>query len=217
MVVEIRRRAFHRRRAGSSGYGLGVARDAASWERLRLSTDRLCLRTPTRADAAALSALFADAEVMHGLGKRAVSDLEEVVSMIEDGLRGWKTDGVGPFVLETAAAGRLVVGLAGLMIYDTRGWTPSTWADAGRHAQPELGWALARPHWGHGYATEAAAAIRDWAFAPRAVERLVSLITPDNGRSQRVAERLGATPAETITPSDSKRTAVVWRYHPPAA
>jgi len=181
-----------------------------------MTTDRLCLRTPIPADADALYALYADAEVMHGLGKRPVSALQEVGAMIDDGLAGWRTDGVGPFVLETTDAGRQVVGLAGLMIYDTRGWTPSTWSDAGGHAQPELGWALARPHWGHGYATEAAAAIRDWAFASRAVERLVSLITPDNGRSRRVAERLGATPAETVTPTDSKRTAVVWRHHPAA-
>ena len=171
---------------------------------------------PTPADVEALYDLFADAEVMHGLGKEPVSALGEARAMIDDGIREWSTEGLGPFILETTAAGRQVVGIAGLMIFDTRGWTPSTWADAGFHAQPELGWALARSHWGHGYATEAAAGIRDWAYAARAVERLVSLITPDNGRSQRVAERLGATPAETITPSDSKRTAVVWRY-PPAA
>jgi RimJ/RimL family protein N-acetyltransferase len=102
------------------------------------------------------------------------------------------------------------------MIFDTRGWTPSTRADAGSHAQLELGWALIREHWGHGYATEAASAIRDWAHESRTDDRLVSLITPDNVRSQRVAERLGAVPAETVTPSDSGRTAVVWRY-PPAA
>jgi RimJ/RimL family protein N-acetyltransferase len=81
-----------------------VAHDARSWERLRLSTDRLCLRTPTSADADALYGLFADAEVMHGLGRRPVSDLGEVGAMIDDGLRGWSTDGVGPFVLETEAA-----------------------------------------------------------------------------------------------------------------
>ena len=46
------------------------------------------------------------------------------------------------------------------MIFDTRGWTPSTWTSAGTHAQPELGWALMRTDWGCGYATEAAAAIR---------------------------------------------------------
>jgi RimJ/RimL family protein N-acetyltransferase len=193
-----------------------VARDASPWERLRLSTDRLCLRTPTPEDVEALYGLFADPEVMDGLGKDPASALEEARAMIGDGIGGWRTDGIGPFILETATADRRVVGQAGLMIYDMRGWTPSTWANAGSHAQPELGWALMRTDWGHGYATEAAAAIRDWAYACRAIERLVSLISPDNVRSQRVAERLDAIPAETVVPSDSGRTAVVWRY-PPAA
>jgi len=73
---------------------------------------------------------------------------------------------------------------------------------------PELGWALAREHWGHGYATEAAAAVRDW-FGGSGV---VSLIAPDNLRSQRVAGRLGAVPTESVTLSDSSE-AVVW-LHP---
>jgi RimJ/RimL family protein N-acetyltransferase len=193
-----------------------VADDASPWERLHLSTDRLCLRTPTPEDAEALYDLFADAEVMDALGKEPVSALEEARAMIDDGIGDWRTDGIGPFTLETATADRRVVGQAGLMIYDTRGWKPSTWANAGSHAQPELGWALRRAHWGHGYATEAAAGIRDWAYACRAIERLVSLISPDNVRSQRVAERLGAIPTETVTPVDSRRTTVVWRY-PPAA
>jgi RimJ/RimL family protein N-acetyltransferase len=134
--------------------------------------------------------------------------------MIESGIDGWKADGVGPFLIETAAVNRQVVGQAGLMIFDTRGWTPSSRSAAGTYAQPELGWALIRDHWGHGYATEAAAAIREWAYRLRSLDRLVSLISPDNDRSQRVARRLGAVPTETITPVDSQRTAVVWR-HPP--
>ena len=135
--------------------------------------------------------------------------------MIEERMIGaWRTDGVGPFVLETAATERRVVGQAGIMIFDARDWTPSTWTKAGRHAQPELGWALTRAYWGHGYATEAAAAIRGWARRTD-VDRLVSLISPDNVRSQRVAERLGAIPTETVTPVHSKRTTVVWA-HPPA-
>ena len=188
--------------------------DTSSWGQLCVSTDRLCLRTPTPRDAEALYDLFANPQVMHGLGKEPVSGLDEARVMIEEGIVGWRTDGLGPFVLETAAD-RQVVGQAGLMIFDTRGWTPSTWAKAGRHAQPELGWALIRAHWGHGYATEAAAAIRDWAHECRSIDRLVSLISPDNVRSQRVAERLGAIPAETVTPVDSRRKAVVWR-HPSA-
>jgi RimJ/RimL family protein N-acetyltransferase len=192
-----------------------VAHDTSCWERLRLYKDRLCLRTPTPRDAEALYDLLADPEVMHELGKESVSALEEARARIEEGIGGWRTDGLGPFILETAAADRRVVGQAGLMIFDTRGWTPSSWANAGSHAQPELGWALIRAHWGHGYATEAAAAIRDWAHDWRSIDRLVSLISSDNVRSQRVAERLGAIPTETVRPVDSKRKTVVWR-HPPA-
>jgi RimJ/RimL family protein N-acetyltransferase len=193
-----------------------MAHDSSSWEQLHLYTDRLRLRTPTPQDADALYELFADPEVMHGLGRDRVAAVDEVRAIIEGMIDGWRTDGVGAFILETTATERQVVGQAGLMIFDTRGWTPSSWTKAGSHAQPELGWGLMKVHWGHGYATEAAAAIRDWAQQRRKIDRLVSLISPDNVRSERVAERLGAVPTETITPADSKRTAVVWR-HPPAS
>jgi RimJ/RimL family protein N-acetyltransferase len=46
-----------------------VAQNAEPWERLRLDTNRLRLRTPTPRDADALYDLFKDPEVMHGLGK----------------------------------------------------------------------------------------------------------------------------------------------------
>ena len=186
-----------------------------SWEQLRLYTDRLCLRTPTPQDDEDLYDLFADPEVMLGLGKEPISAPEETRAMVEGGIGGWKTDGLGPFILETAGTHRRVIGQAGLMIFDTRGWTPSTWADAGTHAQPELGWALMRAHWGYGYATEAAAAIRHWARESPSIDVLVSLISSDNVRSQRVAERLGAIPTETVTPAHTQRKTVVWR-HPPA-
>ena len=191
-----------------------MARDSSFWEQLRLYTDRLCLRTPTLRDAEGLYDLFSDPEVMHGLNKEPVTALEDARAMIEAGIGGWRTDGLGPFILEAVATDAEVVGQAGLMIFDTRGWTPSTWAKAGGHAQPELGWALIRAHWGNGYATEAAAAIRDWAYESRSIDRLVSLISPDNIRSQRVAERLGAIPTETVTPTDTRRKAVVWRHLP---
>jgi RimJ/RimL family protein N-acetyltransferase len=188
-----------------------MAHDTSSWEQLRLYTDRLCLRAPTPQDAGALYDLFADAEVMRGLNRDPVSAVEEARAMIETGIGGWRTDGLGPFIIETTADEQ-AVGQAGLMIFDTRGWTPSTWANAGSHAQPELGWALIRAHWGHGYATEAAAAIRGWSRDFRSIDRLVSLISADNPRSQRVAERLGAAPTETVTPLHTRRKTVVWKH-----
>ena len=70
---------------------------------------------------------------------------------------------------------------------------------AGEHAVTELGWALARAHWGQGLATEAARAVREWTYAERGVERLISLIDPKNTRSVRVADKLGAVPDELVT------------------
>jgi RimJ/RimL family protein N-acetyltransferase len=192
-----------------------VAHNTPSWEGLRLYTDRLRLRTPTPRDADALYDLFKDPDVMHGLGKEPVSAPEQARAIIEEWIAAWRTDALGPLIIETAATNRRVFGQAGLMIFDTRGWTPSTWANAGSHAQPELGWALMRAHWGHGYATEAAAAIREWAHESRSIEQLVSLISSDNVRSQRVAERLGAIPTETVIPVDSGRKTVVWNIRFP--
>ena len=206
-------RANTQARGSGCGYVPGVGLDTPSWKQICLSTDRLCLRTPTLEDAEAMHKLFADPVVMHGLNREPVSDLDETRAMIAGGIDGWRTDGLGPLVLETANDRRMV-GQAGLMIFDTRGWTPSTWTSAGNHAQPELGWALIRAHWGSGYATEAAAAIRDWAYESRSIDLLVSLISRDNVRSQRVAERLGATPTETVTPAHTKQKTVVWRHAP---
>jgi RimJ/RimL family protein N-acetyltransferase len=114
-------------------------------------------------------------------------------------------------VLERRDDGRFV-GRTGILVWDTRTWSHTSLAEAGEHAQPELGWALVRAHWGNGYATEAARAVRDWVRRERGVGRLVSLIAPHNAASQRVAERLGATPAETVELRDSG-PAVVW-VHP---
>jgi RimJ/RimL family protein N-acetyltransferase len=157
--------------------------------------------------------LFSDSEVMCPIGKVPVASAEQARSMVEEGIDCWRRDSVGPFVVETAAGH--MVGQVGLTIFDRRGWTPSSWADAGVHAQPELGWTLMRAHWGHGYATEAAAAIREWAYECRPIQELVSLISSDNVRSQRVAQRLGATPTESFLQPGWEVPDVVWKHPTP--
>ncbi|HBS21928.1 GNAT family N-acetyltransferase [Thalassospira xiamenensis] len=57
----------------------------------------------------------------------------------------------------------------------------------------ELGWLLYPDAEGKGFAREAAIAMRKWAFDVRGLTTLVSYIDPDNVRSIRLAERLGAT------------------------
>jgi RimJ/RimL family protein N-acetyltransferase len=176
-----------------------------------IKTDRLVLRPPARDDASSLMEMFADEEVMLGLGHDPVSSAEGADAIIDEMLRGWEANDVGAFIIETRHDHQ-VVGNSGLMVFDSRSWTPSTRAEAGAFGQPELGWALIRAHWGHGYATEAACAIRAWARRARSVDRLVSLISADNVRSQRVAERLGAVPTVTVTRLHRSSTAVIWEH-----
>ncbi len=174
-----------------------------------LETERLGLRLPTLDDAELVAEMLIDPAVMQFLGGEVVPR-EHVPEVLAKWLRRWDEDGIGPFVIERRSDGRFV-GRAGLLVWDTRRWTHSTLAEAGGHAQPELGWALARVHWGVGYATEAARAVRDWARDERQIGRLISLIAPDNIASQRVAERLRATPTETVTLFDSG-AAVAWAH-----
>jgi RimJ/RimL family protein N-acetyltransferase len=55
----------------------------------------------------------------------------------------------------------------------------------------EVGYLVHRPYWRRGLATEAAAATRDWAFRTLPVERVISLIRPENQPSRGVAAKLG--------------------------
>jgi len=57
----------------------------------------------------------------------------------------------------------------------------------------EVGWLLARPWWGRGLATEAGAAAIEWGFGGLGLDRLISIIYPDNTASLRVADKLGMT------------------------
>jgi RimJ/RimL family protein N-acetyltransferase len=135
-------------------------------------------------------------------------DRASTVSHVERLIARWKVDGIGHF---SVVQGDRVIGRIGFLVWDSRTWTPSSYAEAGAAAETELGWTLARKHWGHGYATEGARAARGWAYAERGVERLISLIAPANARSIRVAERLGATQERTI--SAHRGPATVW-VHP---
>ena len=114
--------------------------------------------------------------------------VEDPHGVVQQWLDGWETYPAGKFIVETAAGER--IGRVGLNFYDPVRWLRSKAPDA----QPELTWALAYEHWGQGYATEAAAAVRDW-FGRTG---LISLIAPRNLPSQRVAGRLGATPGAMI-------------------
>lgn len=76
--------------------------------------------------------------------------------------------------------------------------------------EKELGWMLYAGFEGQGYATEAATALRDWAFAEAGLTSLVSYFHPENHRSMAVAKRLGGAPDADAPRQDAED--LVFRY-----
>jgi RimJ/RimL family protein N-acetyltransferase len=68
----------------------------------------------------------------------------------------------------------------------------------------ELGWRLARPAWGHGYATEAALAALEYGFDIMGLPEIVAVTMARNLRSRAVMRRIGMTsdPAEDFDDPD---------------
>ena len=142
-----------------------------------LETERLLLRGWRDEDTAPWAELCADDEVMRSLGRAGGLALGDAWRDMAIMAGHWALKGYGHWVLELRATGELV-GRAGL-------YYPPDWPAL------ELGWAVARPHWGNGYAGEAARTAMDWARDELGTDHLISLIDDDNLRSQRVAEKLG--------------------------
>lgn len=143
-----------------------------------LRTRRLILRRWRDTDRAPFAALNADPVVMEyfpaPLARAASDDLtDRIVSALE--ARGW-----GLWAVEVPHTATFI-GFIGL--------SPATF-DAPFTPAVEVGWRLAREHWGHGYATEGARAALAFGFDDLALDEIVSFTSHRNMRSRRVMERL---------------------------
>jgi RimJ/RimL family protein N-acetyltransferase len=147
-----------------------------------LRTARLILRAFRAADLDGLAAMNADPDVRHYLyAGREVTCGDTWIQMAA-AIGQWGLRGYGFFAVE--AEGRFA-GRIGVL-------HPLEWPE------PELAYALDAPFRGQGLATEAVAAVRDWAFARLGFARLASFILPTNARSAGVAARLGAVKEGTV-------------------
>jgi len=142
-----------------------------------LETARLRLRRPEPRDFEAYAALCADPEVMRYIGEGVPLSRRRAWAAFSGMLGHWAIRGYGQFAVESKATGGFL-GRVGL-------YEPDPWPGT------ELAWAVAREHWGQGFAPEAAAAVRDWAFTKLGLRRLVSVVMPANRPSIRVAEKIG--------------------------
>jgi RimJ/RimL family protein N-acetyltransferase len=152
---------------------------------IRLETDRLLLRPFCDADIDAYAAMCADPEVMRYMGDRGVLTREDAWRQMAMLAGHWHLRGFGMWAVEERSTGTFI-GRVGLHF-------PDGWPDR------EIGWALARPHWGRGFALEAARAALTHAFEHLRWPRAISLIDPENRRSIQLAERLGEQPEGEAT------------------
>jgi RimJ/RimL family protein N-acetyltransferase len=171
---------------------------------VRVETERLMLRLPRSDDLDAYAELNADPEVVRYIGG-ATKNRAETAEAIELGLRHWDEHGVGPFSVIRKEDGR-VLGHVGFLIWDTDTWQNAMYQRLGPSIETEIGWTLARAHWGQGYATEAAGAVRDLALGELGLRRVVSLIQRGNTASVRVAEKIGETLDREDLPGPFKAT-----------
>ncbi|MEV7320399.1 GNAT family N-acetyltransferase [Streptomyces sp. NPDC093970] len=173
-----------------------------------LGTDRLVLRHWRDSDLGPWAEMNADPEVREHLGDpltREQSDASVAAFRAEFDRRGY-----GWWAVEVRATGGFI-GFAGLDAVD----------DGMPFTGVEIGWRLARPAWGRGYATEAALAVLAHGFDALALPEILAVTTAANLRSRAVMRRIGMTrnPADDFddptAPPGPLRPSVLYRLARP--
>lgn len=143
-----------------------------------IDTKRLTLRWFAPSDAQALFAIFSDPAVVRYWSSPEWEDISHAQAMIEETLVSYSSgEGVRLAVI-LKETGELV-GQINLhhMFHSNR--------------RCEVGYALARAHWGKGYVTEALEAALGYAFDTLKLNRIEADIDPRNEVSEKVLKRMG--------------------------
>ena len=139
-----------------------------------IETTRLRLRYFSQDDLDDLFCIYSNPEVMKYVGSARTKDETQaaLISMISH----WK-HGFGMWAVIYKQSGK-IIGRCGLCFLDN---TP----------QVELGYALDKPFWNMGLATEASRASLKYGFEEVRLERIVGIAKPENIASQRVMQKVG--------------------------
>lgn len=145
----------------------------------QLKTARLDLQVFTLTDAASLHRLFSD-PLTHTIGAGAFTKMDQTTAWIQKRLDTYRTLGLAWYAVRIRGDDR-IVGNCGLLL--------------GRKSQeePEIGYEIAATERGHGYASEAAAAVVAEGRSA-GLARLWATVRPANTPSLRIVDRLGFLP-----------------------
>lgn len=146
---------------------------------MKLETERLVMREMTHADLPSLCEIMKDENTMYAY-EGAFSDAE-VQEWLERQILRYQKWNFGLWAVVLKETGKMI-GQCGL--------TMQPWKD---DEVLEIGYLFNRNYWHKGYATEAAAACKRYAFDVLKAEEVCSIIRDTNIRSQNVALRNGMT------------------------
>lgn len=141
-----------------------------------LETNRLILRPPEAQDFDAYAEYMADEQSARFIG--GVQARSEAWRGLCQLVGSWYLRGYSMFSVILKSSGQWI-GRVGP-------WMPEGWPGT------EVGWGIAREYCNRGYATEAAAASIDWAFATLGWDEVIHVIDPENVASAGVARKLGS-------------------------
>jgi RimJ/RimL family protein N-acetyltransferase len=147
-------------------------------ESVTLVTERLLLRPWRRTDREPFAVMNADPRVMEHFPNTL--DREHSDALVDRIEAGFADQGWGLWAVEVID-GPEFCGFVGLAPAEHALGRPAT----------EVGWRLAREHWGHGYAPEGARACLRFAFDDLGLDEVVSFTVPQNTNSRRVMEKIG--------------------------
>lgn len=144
----------------------------------KLETPRLLLRPMQATDVHSLLHIFTDQKVMAAFDSPPF-DQKQMAGWLQRNLDHQEEYGYGlsSVILKTNG---LLIGDCGLEVMEVDGTQVA-----------ELGYDFRSDYWNQGFATEAATAVRDYAFNILCLPQLISLIRIGNRASQRVAEKIG--------------------------
>lgn len=147
----------------------------------RLESERLLMREWRDSDRAPYAALNSDPDVMHHFPSMLTPQQSD--EMIDRMIYAWGDRGFGLWAVERRDTQEFI-GFVGL--------SSPTW-QASFTPCVEVGWRLAKQHWGNGFAPEAGLATLDWGFANVELpnDEIVSFATEGNLKSRRVMEKIG--------------------------
>ena len=144
-----------------------------------LETQRLLLRHLVLSDLDALFQFYSDPEVIKYIPD-APRTREETKEELEWFMKGHpKFPELGLWATIYKETGQFI-GRCGLL----------PWTNDGQD-EVEVAFALSKPYWGRGLATEAAQGIMQYAFERLHLTRLICLIEPENAASIRVVTKIG--------------------------